>query len=78
LYFVYLPSWERYARPNLLEEDRREILRVVEDLEIPVIDIHQAFQAHPDVLSLFPFRRSGHYNIEGNAVLADAVLKQLR
>jgi hypothetical protein len=77
LVFIYLPSWERYARPDLLEEDRAEILRMVADLEIPLIDVHRAFEAHPDVLSLFPFRRSGHYNIEGNAVLADAVLGQL-
>jgi hypothetical protein len=28
-------------------------------------------------LSLFPFRRSGHYNADGNRLIADTVLKRL-
>jgi hypothetical protein len=77
LYFLYLPEWERYAAPELVRQNREQVLEVVTDLKIPVIDIHDVFQAHPDVLSLFPLRRSGHYNIEGNAVVAGAILKRL-
>jgi len=77
LYFLYLPEWERYAAPELVKPNREEVLQIVTDLKIPIIDIHEVFQSHPDVLSLFPLRRSGHYNIEGNALVADAILKQL-
>jgi hypothetical protein len=77
LYFVYLPEWERYARPDLVQENRDQVLQAAADLGLEIIDIHQAFAAHPDVLSLFPLRRSGHYNAAGNALVAQAVLKRL-
>ena len=77
LYFLYLPPWERYGAPTLARQNRQEVFRMVASLNIPIIDIDVAFRSHGDPLSLFPFRRSGHYNIEGNQVLADAVLKRL-
>jgi hypothetical protein len=77
LYFLYVPQWERYALPNLVKENREQVLQMVTDLEIPIIDVHTAFQSHGDPLSLFPFRRSGHYNTEGNRLVADTVLQRL-
>jgi hypothetical protein len=77
LYFLDLPPWERYAVPKAAKKNREEVLQMVASLNIPIIDIHASFQAHGDPLSLFPFRRSGHYNIEGNQVVADAVLKRI-
>ncbi len=77
MYFLYLPEWERYALPDQVKQNREQVLQIVTDLKVPVIDIHEAFQSHPDVLSLFPLRRSGHYNIEGNALVAESVLKPL-
>jgi hypothetical protein len=53
-------------------------LKVVEGLHIPLIDVSQAFQSHGDPLSLFPFRRFGHYNDEGNRIAAVAILNELR
>ncbi len=78
LYFVYLPSWNRY-RNGLSgpERERGEVLRVVNALHIPTIDITPVFTAHQDPLSLFPFRRFGHYNEAGNALVANALLKSL-
>jgi hypothetical protein len=76
-YFLYLPEWERYALPDQLRDNRAEVLRAAAELGIPVIDIHEAFAAHSDVLSFFPLRRSGHYNAKGNAVVAEAVLQRL-
>ena len=76
-YFLYLPPWERYAAPRMAIQNREEVLQTAASLKIPIIDIHAAFQSHGDPLSLFPFRRSGHYNIEGNQILAAAVLKRL-
>jgi hypothetical protein len=75
LYFVYLPAWQRYASPQSASDNREAILALVRGLEIPVIDIHQAFQAHGDPLRLFPFRQLGHYNEEGHRLVAETVLR---
>ena len=47
LYFVYLPT----GLGNL--EDHAEVMRVVRDLDIPIIDLLPLFQAHSDPASLF-------------------------
>ena len=77
LYFIYLPAWERYANHNLglASKERAKILTLVSTLGIPIIDINGAFQAQSDPLSLFPFRRFGHYNEQGHRVVAKEVLK---
>ena len=75
LYFVYLPQAERFIRADRASPHRDEVLRVVEELEIPVVDIVEAFVAAEDPLSLFPFRLPGHYNEEGYGVVAEAVLQ---
>jgi hypothetical protein len=77
LYFVYLPAWPRYRVPELASHDRDRILRMVEESDIPVIDIHQAFAQHPDPLALFPSRRHAHYNVEGHHLVAQEVLTRL-
>jgi hypothetical protein len=75
LYFVYLPAWERYINPQLTSDNRDAILALVRGLNIPVIDIHQAFLAHGDPLRLFPFRQLGHYNDDGHRLVAETVLR---
>ena len=42
-----------------------------------MIDVEPAFEARPDPLSLFPFRRFGHYNEAGNQIVAATVLEAL-
>jgi hypothetical protein len=75
LYFVYLPEYGRYA--SRVDEGayrhRREVLSMVGALNIPVIDIHPAFAAHRDPLSLFPFRRYNHYGPEGNRLVVQTI-----
>jgi hypothetical protein len=77
LYFVYLPAWQRYISPQSASDNRDAILALVRGLNIPIIDIHQAFQAHGDPLRLFPFRQLGHYNNEGHRLVAETVLRYL-
>lgn len=78
LYFVYLPAWQRYIGSQPAVSDNRDsILALVRGLNIPVIDIHQAFQAQGDPLRLFPFRKRGHYNEEGHRLVAQTVLRYL-
>jgi lysophospholipase L1-like esterase len=76
--FVYLPEWARYTRYTSLGKSARgDVLRLVQSLGIPIIDIVPVFDAHGDPLSLFPFRGQGHYNEVGHRLVADAVLKGL-
>lgn len=74
LYFIYLPGWHRYVSPQSTADNRDTILSLVRRLKIPVIDIHQAFEAHGDPLRLFPFRQLGHYNEDGHRLVAETVL----
>ncbi len=73
LYFVYLPAWQR--NETKMDEDgelfhRDQVLLMVANLNIPLIDIHEAMSQHPDPLSLFPFRLPGHYVAEGYELTA--------
>jgi hypothetical protein len=78
LYFVYLPSWNRYRNGSAApEREHAKLLTLVNALDIPVIDEQPAFQAHNDPLSLFPFRRFGHYNERGNQIVADTIIRSL-
>ena len=80
LYFVYLPSYERYKNKVSLDKftHREEILRLVNELNIPIIDLHeQVFKHHPDPLSLFPSRSGGHYAREGYELVAKTIGRYL-
>jgi hypothetical protein len=79
LYFVYLPSWGRYANDfGIGDKARMQVLDLIRALEIPLIDICPVFQAHRDPLSLFPFRRPGHYNEHGHQLVAETVLNAIK
>jgi hypothetical protein len=78
LVFVYLPDWDRYAgNTTMLAAKRSDVTDTARSLGIPVIDTVDAFLAHGDPLSVFPFRRPGHYNVAGHRIVADAVLEGL-
>ena len=42
-YFVYLPEYARYAQPNFDSKYYLEIKKIVNELEIPFIDVHTKF-----------------------------------
>jgi len=77
LYFVFLPQYYRYASGFIETPERDAMLNVVKEVGLPVIDIGEGFQSQTDPLSLFPFRRVGHYNDEGNRVVAEEVLRSI-
>jgi hypothetical protein len=77
LYLVYLPNVQRFKQAVPDDSLRDEVLMVARDLEIPTIDLLPAFTAHPDPLSLFPFRTTGHYTESGHRLVADEVLKRM-
>ncbi|MEO8048404.1 MAG: hypothetical protein ABI684_14070 [Nitrospirota bacterium] len=77
LYFVYLPEYARYGQPELANKNRDRVLRLVTDLQLPLIDLHQVFAMLPDPVGQFPFRRSNHYNTEGHRLVGKEVLRVL-
>ena len=42
-----------------------------------IIDIKKAFDEHPDVKELFPFRSRGHYGIEGYNYVSKTIFNEL-
>jgi len=74
LVFVYLPSWERYARRDVTLLRRAEVLDVVRGLGIQVVDMDATFASESDPLSIFPYRLSGHYNAKGHRAVSQRVL----
>ena len=78
MFFVYLPQFEQYST-GIDHIDREFVLDTVNELEIPIIDIHrEVFVPHPDPLSLFPFRMGGHYTAEGYKLVAEFISKRLK
>jgi hypothetical protein len=75
LYFVYLPTWKRYAHPELAPNERDTVLATAKELGIHVIDIHRAFAREPDPLAFFPFSQAGHYNEKGHRFVANEIIK---
>ena len=85
LYFVYLPTWARYGDPdrdcNFGNDDFKrhdQVISIAKEVGLTIIDISDAFAAHPDPTSLWPFGIDGlHYNAAGYKVVAEAVLEQI-
>jgi PAS domain S-box-containing protein len=79
LHFVYLPDWSRYSgtEPRISIKQRDAVLALVNELGIPVIDIHTTFQSRKDPVSLFPFREPGHYTEAGHSLVAEHVMRVL-
>ena len=75
-YFVYLPQY-----PGIYDEYRlkvyKQVIDIVENLNIDLIDIYKIFSHHPDPKSLFPLRRYGHYNKDGYKLVVEELLKKL-
>lgn len=89
-YFVYLPTFNRYkdigaryyaTSANWQNNDnlnRDFILNTIEDLNIPIIDIHkEVFEQHSDPISLFPLRIHSHYSAEGYNLVANTIKNRL-
>ena len=82
LYFVYLPGISRYSSSNVDHgnyKKRNEVISIVQDLKIPVIDIHQnSFINHKDILSMFALRIGGHYSAYGYKEVANTIIQQVK
>ena len=69
LYFVYIPTYYRFKVRQWNTDDYKNyksVIKIVENLEIPIIDINrEVFSKHKDPLSLFAYRRNGHFTEKG-------------
>ncbi len=76
LIFVYLPAWERFGDSDRANPHRDAILRLVEELDVPAVDVTARFESIPDPLpSLFPFGLRGHYTELGYQLTAYEIHK---
>ena len=79
LYLVYLPSSLRYIDgvDHELLFSRGRVLSVAQQLRVPVIDFHAAFQASGETPStLFPYP-GAHYSRQGYSLLAATIDRSL-
>jgi len=77
LLFVYLPAWERFARPWEPAAKRHRVLEAARSAGMQTLDLTLAFESHGDPLSFFPFQRWGHYNEAGHRLVADTLVDAL-
>jgi hypothetical protein len=77
LYFVYLPS--NYPLYPEGPRWRDTVLSIAAELKLPIIELYEeVISPHPDVPSLYPFRKLGnHYNAEGYHLVAKAIAERL-
>ena len=78
LYLVYLPRYERYLTKNYNLKEYELIKKILIEMNISIIDIHKdVFDKEDDPLNLFPFKKKGHYTIEGYDKIAKNILKKI-
>ena len=91
LYFAYLPSRYQEGLLNDTAAVQREIVTIASDLNLPVIDIRRVISKYPAAqqsalqgqrpsdrhMANFGLQAGGHYSVEGNRLVAEAVLSAL-
>ena len=78
--FVYLPAEARYHDAGYrqgYDRLREQVLGVLRDLRIPLIDLHAAILAQPDIAKLYA-ERGKHFSPAGNRLVAETILEGLR
>ncbi len=76
LYFVYLPEYSRY-KYKYENSDYIFIKKLLNDLDIPIIDIHkEVIDKENNPIKIFS-KRFGHYNILGYEKVANAIYKSI-
>jgi len=80
LYFVYLPSQEVFLDPKFAREneaERQSILRILEELNISLIDLLPAFQAQKDPNDFYAIP-GAHYNPQGYQLMGKTIADALK
>tara|TARA_B100000029_G_scaffold513022_1_gene611292 strand:+ start:2487 stop:3842 length:1356 start_codon:yes stop_codon:yes gene_type:complete len=75
LYFVYIPDYSRYLIKNPNNRNYFLVKKIVDDLDIAFIDIHEeVLKKEKNPFDLFPFK-GGHFNIEGYKKISETIYK---
>jgi hypothetical protein len=81
LYFVYLPDKERYSSKNVKDDrylKRSSVVKLINNLNIPIIDIHKDFfMKQDDPLSFYANRVYGHYSPEGYNRISKVIVNKV-
>ena len=83
-YFVYLPGYKNYQSDKNSDQLKinkkvKVIQDMVESLGITFINIHlHVFMKENDPLDFFPFRRPGHYTMEGYKTVSEAIYSKTK
>ena len=85
LYFVYLPSYPSFSQKKSTEkimiglEKYKEIIKIVSDLDIPLIDVNSEFQNFENPLELWPnaMIKNRHLNELGYKKTTDIIFKKI-
>ncbi len=73
---VYVPDFSRFAGGSV-DFEREPVLQALRAENVTVLDLLPVLEAHPDVLSLYPHRRMGHFNADGYAFIAQRLRAEL-
>jgi lysophospholipase L1-like esterase len=80
LYFVYLPSQEVFLDPKFAREsepERQSILKLLDELNISLIDLLPAFQSQKDPNSLYAIA-GAHFNPQGYQLMGQTIADALK
>ena len=80
LYFVYLPDKERYSgnKKNNKYLKKDKVINLINDLNIPIIDIDEDFfRKHNDPISFYAHRVYGHYSPKGYSEIARFIVNKV-
>jgi lysophospholipase L1-like esterase len=79
LWFVYLPTYERFARWGVGEdfESRGRVLHTVKALGVPIIDVYDRFASDAEWKTLWA-ESNIHYSQRGYALASQRVAEALR
>jgi len=74
LFFIYIPDPRLYFDNNYSYYIRENIKKIIENLNIPIIDIHELLSLkETNIKKLYPFEQFGHYNPDGYNKVASEI-----
>ncbi len=78
LVFVYVPQWDRYTGGDTVNPNRDDVIRVVQELGIPLIDLHSHFVTLERPADLYAYPdRNGHFNERGYLAVGEFLARRL-
>ena len=76
-YFVYLPQFARYDGNKIGLDYKAQIIDFINEQNITIIDFDITLGNLEDPLSIFPYRKNGHYTGNGYKLVSDDITKAI-